>query len=85
MYGKINIMANTFKQLTKLSGQLTDMLEELDNTLDFIDNAELYGEIDNSVKSALENASTHLDIALDDISNGMYEDAPELEDFEEWD
>jgi hypothetical protein len=76
---------NTFKALTKISAQLADMLEELDNTLDFIDNAELYSEIDNNVKSALDNAATHLDIALDDISDGMYEDAPETEDFEEWD
>jgi hypothetical protein len=33
----------------------------------------------------LENALTHLDIACDDISEGMYEDDPEAEDFEEWD
>ena len=76
---------NTFKSLTKLSAQLAELLEQLDNTLDYIDNSELYSEIDNNVKSPLENALTHLDIALDDISDGMYEDAPETEEFEEWD
>jgi hypothetical protein len=76
---------NTFKSLTKLSAQLADLMEQLDNTLDYIDNSELYSEIDNNVKSPIENALTHLDIALDDISDGMYEDEPTLEDFEEWD
>ena len=76
---------NTFKSLPKLSAQLAELLEQLDNTLDYIDNSELYSEIDNNVKSPLENALTHLDIALDDISDGMYEDAPETEEFEEWD
>ena len=75
---------NTFKQLTKLSAQLTDLLDDLERTLDYIDNTELYSEIDNNVKSQLENALTHLDIACDDISEGMYEDDPEIEDFEDW-
>lgn len=76
---------NTLKQLTKLSAQLTDLLDDLERTLDYIDNTELYSEIDNNVKSQLENALTHLDIACDDISEGMYEDDPISEDFEEWD
>ena len=76
---------NTFKSLQKLSAQLADLMEQLDNTLNDIDNAELYSEIDNNVKLPIENALTHLDIALDDISDGMYENAPETEDFEEWD
>ena len=76
---------NTLKQLTKLSAQLTDLLDGLERTLDYIDNTELYSEIDNNVKSQLENALTHLDIACDDVSEGMYEDDPISEDFEEWD
>jgi hypothetical protein len=76
---------NTLKQLTKLSAQLTELLDELESTLDYIDNDELYNEIDNNVKSQLENALTHLDIACDDISEGMYEVNPEAEEFEEWD
>jgi BMFP domain-containing protein YqiC len=76
---------NTLKQLTKLSAQLTDLLDDLERTLDYIDNTELYSEIDNNVKSQLENALTHLDIACDDVSEGMYEDDPISEDFEEWD
>jgi hypothetical protein len=76
---------NTFKSLQKLSAQLADLMEQLDNTLNDIDNTELYSEVDNNVKLPIENALTHLDIALDDISDGMYEDAPETEDFEEWD
>jgi hypothetical protein len=76
---------NTLKQLTKLSAQLTDLLDDLERTLDYIDNDELYNEIDNNVKFQLENALMHLDIACDDISEGMYEVDPETEDFEEWD
>jgi hypothetical protein len=76
---------NTLKQLTKLSAQLQDLLDDLERTLDYIDNTELYSEIDNNVKSQLENALTHLDIACDDVSEGMYEDDPISEDFEEWD
>ena len=49
---------NTLKQLTKLSAQLTELLDELESTLDYIDNDELYNEIDNNVKSQLENALT---------------------------
>ena len=76
---------NALKQLTKLSAQLTELMEDLERTLDYIDNDELYNEIDNNVKSQLENALTHLDIACDDISEGMYEVDLEAEDFEEWD
>ena len=76
---------NTLKQLTKLSAQLTELLEDLERTLDYIDNDELYSEIDNNVKSQLENALTHMDIACDDVSEGMYEVDPEAEEFEEWD
>ena len=76
---------NTLKQLTKLSAQLTDLLDDLERTLDYIDNDELYNEIDNNVKFQLENALTHLDITCDDVSEGMYEDDPEAEEFEEWD
>jgi hypothetical protein len=54
--------------------------------MDYIDNNELYNEIDNNVKSQLENAVTHLDIAVDDLNDGMYEDTPvDEEEIEEWD
>jgi hypothetical protein len=54
--------------------------------MDYIDNNELYNEIDNNVKSQLENAQTHLDIAVDDLNDRMYEDTPvDEEDLEEWD
>lgn len=77
---------NTTKQLSKLSTQLTDLIEDMERVMDYIDNSELYNEIDNNIKSQLENAQTHLDIAIDDINDGMYENAPEEEeDFEEWD
>ena len=77
---------NTAKQLSKLSTQLTDLIEDMERVMDYIDNSELYNEIDNNIKSQLENAQTHLDIAIDDINDGMYENVPEEEeDFEEWD
>ena len=77
---------NITKQLSGLSARLNELTEDLDRIMDYIDNNELYNEIDNNVKSQLENAVTHLDIAIDDISDGMYEDTPvDEEDLEEWD
>ncbi len=77
---------NTSKQLSKLSAQLTDLIEDMERIMDYIDNSELYNEIDNNVKSQLENALTHLEIAVDDLNDGMYENVPvDEEDFEEWD
>ena len=77
---------NITKQLNGLSARLNELLEDLDRIMDYTDNNELYNEIDNNVKSQLENAQTHLDIAIDDISDGMYENPPaDEEDLEEWD
>ena len=77
---------NITKQLNGLSARLNELIEDLDRVLDYTDNNELYNEIDNNVKSQLENAQTHLDIAIDDISDGMYENPPaDEEDLEEWD
>ena len=76
---------NITKQLNGLSTRLNELLEDIDRTLDYIDNTELYNEIDNNVKSQLENALTHLDIAIDDINDGMYEDAPVDEEDLDWD
>ena len=77
---------NITKQLNGLNARLNELIEDLDRVLDYIDNNELYNEIDNNVKSQLENAQTHLDIAIDDISDGMYENPPaDEEDLEEWD
>ena len=77
---------NITKQLSGLSARLNELTEDLDRIMDYIDNNELYNEIDNNIKSQLENAQTHLDIAVDDLNDGMYEDAPvDEEDLEEWD
>ena len=73
------------KQLNALSAQLTELLENMEHTLDYIDNDELFSEIDNNVKSQLENALTHLDIAIDDVADGMYENDPIDQEDEEWD
>jgi len=54
--------------------------------MDYIDNTELYNEIDNNIKFQLENALTHLEIVIDDINDGMYENSPiDEEEIEEWD
>ena len=76
---------NITKQLGGISTRMNELLEDIDRIMDYIDNNELYNEIDNNVKSQLENAQTHLDIAIDDINDGMYEDATVDEDVLDWD
>jgi BMFP domain-containing protein YqiC len=76
---------NITKQLSGLSTRLNELLEDMDRIMDYIDNNELYNEIDNNVKSQLENAVTHLDIAVDDLNDGMYEDTPVDEEDLDWD
>jgi len=76
---------NITKQLSGLSTRLNELLEDMDRIMDYIDNDELYNEIDNNVKSQLENAVTHLDIAVDDLNDGMYEDTPVDEEDLDWD
>ena len=76
---------NITKQLGGISTRMNELLEDLDRIMDYVDNDELYNEIDNNVKSQTENALTHLDIAIDDINDGMYEDTPMDEEDLEWD
>ena len=76
---------NITKQLSGISTRLNELLEDMDRIMDYIDNNELYNEIDNNVKSQLENAVTHLDIAVDDLNDGMYEDTPVDEEDLDWD
>jgi hypothetical protein len=75
---------NITKQLSEISSRLTELVEDLERITDYIDNSELYNEIDNNVKSQLENGLTHLDIAIDDLNDGMYENAP-IDDYNEED
>ena len=76
---------NITKQLGGISTRMNELLEDIDRIMDYIDNDELYNEIDNNVKSQLENAQTHLDIAIDDINDGMYENPPVDEEDLDWD
>ena len=76
---------NITKQLSGISTRLNELLEDMDRIMDYIDNNELYNEIDNNVKSQLENVVTHLDIAVDDLNDGMYEDTPVDEEDLDWD
>jgi tRNA U34 5-carboxymethylaminomethyl modifying GTPase MnmE/TrmE len=76
---------NITKQLNGISSRLTELVEDIERIMDYIDNDELYNEIDNNVKSQLENAQTHLDIAIDDINDGMYENPPVDEEDLDWD
>ena len=73
------------RQLLSISQQLTNLMEDMDQTMEYIDNAELYNEINNNIKSRLENALTHLEIAIDDINDGMYENPPVDEEDLDWD
>lgn len=76
---------NITKQLSGINARLNELLEDIERITDYIDNDELYNEIDNNVKCQLENALTHLEIAIDDINDGMYEDAPVDEEDLDWD
>jgi BMFP domain-containing protein YqiC len=76
---------NTTRQLNSISSHLQELIEDLERIMDYIDNTELYNEIDNNIKSQLENALTHLDIAIDDLNDGMYEDTPIDEESSDWD
>ena len=76
---------NITKQLGGISARLNELLEDLDRIMDYVDNDELYNEIDNNVKSQLENAQTHLDIAIDNINDVMYENPPVDEEDLDWD
>jgi hypothetical protein len=73
------------KILTAMSDTLALLLEDLTNLLNDIDNDELTKEIENSVLSPMEGAQTQLDIILDDIDDGVYDDYSTEEEFEEWD
>jgi hypothetical protein len=76
---------NITRQLNGISSRLQELIEDLERIMDYIDNTELYSEIDNNIKFQLENAQTHLDIAIDDLNDGMYEDAPIDEESSDWD
>jgi ethanolamine utilization cobalamin adenosyltransferase len=76
---------NTIRQLNGISSRLQELIEDIERIMDYIDNTELYSEIDNNIKFQLENAQTHLDIAIDDLNDGMYEDAPIDEESSDWD
>jgi hypothetical protein len=73
------------KVLNSLSETLVLLLEDLTNLLNDIDNGDLVREIENTVVSPIENAQAQLDIILDDIEDGVYDNYSEEEEFEEWD
>jgi ABC-type transporter Mla subunit MlaD len=76
---------NALRKLNKLSASLSAMLEDLDMLLDNIDNDELYNELDNNVRSSMESTLVQLDLTIDDVSDGLYENEPLEEEGEEWD
>ena len=76
---------NTLRKLNALSAKLTNMLEDLDTLMDNIDSDELYSELDNGVRSNMESTLTQLDLTIDDVSDGLYENDPSDEEGEEWD
>jgi hypothetical protein len=72
------------KTLTSMSETLVLLLEDLTNLLNDIDNSDLVREIENNVVSPMEDAQAQLDIILDDIDEGIYDEYSGEEDFEEW-
>ncbi len=67
-----------------MSETLVLLLEDLTNLLNDIDNSDLVREIENNVVSPMEDAQAQLDIILDDIDEGIYDEYSGEEDFEEW-
>lgn len=72
------------KVLLMASKTLSLMMEDLTTLLNSMDNNDLIMDLEDNVISHLENAQTQLDMIVDDIDDGAYENAPD-EDFEEWD
>ena len=72
------------KVLLMASKTLSLMMEDLTTLLNSMDNNDLIMDLEDNVISYLENAQTQLDMIVDDIDDGMYENTPD-EDFEEWD
>ena len=72
------------KTLNAMSETLVLLLEDLTNLLNDIDNGDLVREIEINVVSPMEDAQTQIDIILNDIDEGVYDEYPVDEDFEEW-
>lgn len=72
------------KTLTSMSETLVALLEELTNLLNDIDNGDLVREIESNVVSPMEDAQAQIDIILDDIDEGVYDEYSGEDDFEEW-
>lgn len=72
------------KVLLMANKTLSLMMEDLATLLEGMDNNDLIIDLEDNVISHLENAQTQLDMIIDDIDEGAYEDKPD-EDFEEWD
>lgn len=71
------------KVLLMASKTLSLMMEDLATLLEGMDNNDLIMEIEDNVISHLENAQSQLDMIVDDIDDGAYENEPDR-DFEEW-
>ncbi len=71
------------KVLLMASKTLSLMMEDLATLLEGMDNNDLIMDLEDNVISHLENAQSQLDIIVDDIDDGAYENEPD-EDFEEW-
>jgi hypothetical protein len=73
------------KQLSNISLRLLELTEEIEVIMNNTSNTELYLELDGNVKIPLETIQTQIDITIDEISDGMYEEIPFEEEGEEWD
>ncbi len=84
-YTKLKIIKmRQMKALLTASKTLSLMMEDLTLLLEGIDNNDLVMDLEDNVISYLENAQTQIDMIVDDIDDGAYENTPD-EDFEEWD
>jgi hypothetical protein len=71
--------------LNLLNEELDELIEKLQNELEYIDNPELIEELTSRIVNPLETTATHLSILIDDINDGAYEVYEEEQDLDEWD
>lgn len=84
-YSKQKQFTMNIQTLTLLTEELDQIIEKLNNELEYINNPEQTNEIVTRLINPLENVSMYMAIISDDINDGVYEVIEEDQESEEWD